>query len=52
MGQWEWGYLDQGASVHLVGGVVDMKAISFGDYGAKLLESVLIWGWGCVRVPI
>ena len=52
MGQWEWWYSDSGASAHPEGGVAEIKAISFGDYGAKLLEGVLTWGWGCVRVPI
>ena len=40
----------RGASAHPAGGVAEMKAISFGDYGAKLLEGVLTWD--CVRVPI
>ena len=39
-------------SVHLASGVAEMKAISFRDHDDKLLESVLMWGWGCVRVPI
>ena len=40
----------RGASAHPAGGVAEMKAISFGDYGAKLLEGVLTWDY--VRVPI
>ena len=41
-----------GASSHPADGVAEMKAISVGDYGAKLLGGMLMWGWGCVRVLI
>ena len=35
-----------------MGGVVEMKAISFGDYEAKLLDGEFMCGWGCVKVYI
>ena len=45
--------MDLGGNPHLVGVVVEAKAIGFSDYEAKLLLKVVsVWGWGCVGVPI